>query len=165
MKDPKEILIKKEQFIPIMKMFLDDVAEDKILNNVYVETKLLDPINVLLIEDNKINQLVTQKTLNKLNCKVDIVESGNEALNLINNKPFDLIITDINLPDISGFEISKKIRELNIETPVFAITAYSYEEIKPQAIVSGIDYVFVKPFKIEVLSGKIREFVYKNNYN
>ena len=145
--------------------FKNRCNNEQLSQNINSDSGVLDSINVLLIEDNKINQLVTQKTLNKLNCKLDIVESGNEALNLIHNKPFDLIITDINLPDISGFEISKKIRELNIETPVFAITAYSYEEIKPQAIVSGIDYVFVKPFKIEVLSGKIREFVYKNNYN
>jgi len=128
-----------------------------------INLNLFEPINVLLIEDNKINQLVTQKALIKLNCKVEIVESGIEALNIITKNSFDLIITDINLLDLSGFEIAKKIRELNIQTPLFAITAYSYEEIKLQAIESGINEVFVKPFKFEELAVKIKEFVYKNS--
>lgn len=126
-----------------------------------VDQNLLEPINVLLIEDNKINQLVTQKSLNKLNCNVEIVENGLDALDLLVNTTFDLIITDINLPDLSGFEITKKIREFNIQTPVFAVTAYSYEEIKLQAIESGIDEVFVKPFKIWELSAKINENIRK----
>lgn len=121
----------------------------------------LGPINVLLIEDNKINQLVTKKSLMKLNCNVEIVENGMEALNVIKDNTYDLIITDINLPDITGFELTKKIRKNNIKTPVFAITAYPMEEIKQQVIDSGIDAVFTKPFKIDELSVKIIEIVYK----
>jgi signal transduction histidine kinase/ActR/RegA family two-component response regulator len=123
--------------------------------------KFLKPVSVLLIEDNKINQLVSQKSLIKLNCNVEIVESGLEALDLLENRTFDLIITDINLPDISGFETAKRIRELNIKTPVYAVTAYSYDEIKLQAIDSGIDEIFVKPFKIEELSSKINKNIRK----
>jgi signal transduction histidine kinase/CheY-like chemotaxis protein len=125
----------------------------------------LEPINVLLIEDNKINQLVTKKSLLKLNCNVEIVEKGSDALRLITQNAFDLIITDINLPDISGFEITKKIRGNNIKTPVFAVTAYSHDEIKLQAIESGINEIFVKPYKSEELSAKIREYIYDNNDN
>jgi DNA-binding response OmpR family regulator len=101
----------------------------------------------------------------KLNCNVEIVETGSEALNLITQDAFDLIVTDINLPDISGFEITKKIRKNNIKTPVFAVTAYSYDEIKLQAIESGIDEIFVKPFKSEELSAKIREYIYDDSDN
>jgi DNA-binding response OmpR family regulator len=101
----------------------------------------------------------------KLNCYVEIVETGSEALNIITTNTFDLIITDINLPDISGFEITKKIRNNNIKTPVFAVTAYSYDEIKFQAIESGINEIFVKPFKSEELSAKIKEYIYDYNEN
>jgi CheY-like chemotaxis protein len=125
--------------------------------------KVAEPINVLLIEDNKINQLVTKKSLIKLNCDVEIVESGTEALEILDKKTFDLILTDINLPDISGFETTKKIRQRNIQTPVFALTAYSFEEIKQQTIECGINEVVVKPFKIEELAAKINEFVYKRS--
>lgn len=134
--------------------------EPKLISNTPSQL-LLEPINVLLIEDNKINQLVTKKSLVKLKCNVEIVENGIDALNLLKNTTFDLILTDINLPDISGFEITKKIKELNIQTPVFAVTAYSYEEIKLQAIESGIDEVFVKPFNTQELSAKINEIVRK----
>jgi len=134
--------------------------EPKMISNNTSEF-LLEHINVLLIEDNKINQLVTQKSLMKMNCNVEIVENGSDALAILKNTTFDLILTDINLPDISGFELTKKIKELNIPTPVFAVTAYSYEEIKLQAIESGIDEVFVKPFKVQELAAKINEIVRK----
>jgi CheY-like chemotaxis protein len=123
----------------------------------------VEPISVLLIEDNKINQLVTQKTIMKLNCIVTTVENGLDALDLLNRTSFDLIITDINLPDITGFETTIKIREQKIQTPVFAITAHSYEEINQQAIESGMDAVFVKPFKIGELAAKINAIVRNKN--
>ena len=126
---------------------------------------LLNTINVLLIEDNKINQLVTLKSLKKLNCNVEIVENGRDALELLKKSTYDLIITDISLPDISGFEITKKFRQVNSETPVFALTAYSFEEIKLQVIESGIDEIFVKPFKTEELAAKINKNVRKIKEN
>ena len=126
---------------------------------------LLNTINVLLIEDNKINQLITLKSLKKLNCNVEIVENGLDALELLKKSTYDLIITDITLPDISGFEIIKIFRQVNTATPVFALTAYSYEEIKLQAIESGIDEIFVKPFKIQELAAKINENVRKIKEN
>ena len=130
-----------------------------------VNHHLLNTINVLLIEDNKINQLVTLKSLKKLNCNVEIVENGMDALELLKKSTYDLIITDISLPDISGFEITKIFRQINTATPVFALTAYSYEEIKLQAIESGIDEIFVKPFKIQELAAKINENVRKIKEN
>ena len=130
-----------------------------------VNHHLLNTINVLLIEDNKINQLVTLKSLKKLNCNVEIVENGMDALELLKKSTYDLIITDISLPDISGFEITKIFRQVNTATPVFALTAYSYEEIKLQAIESGIDEIFVKPFKIQELAAKINENVRKIKEN
>ena len=145
--------------------FKNRCNNEYLLQNINTEQSELVPINVLLIEDNKINQLVTQKALMKLNCNIEIVETGSEALNLITKDAFDLIVTDINLPDISGFEITKKIRNSNIKTPVFAVTAYSYDEIKLQAIESGIDEIFVKPFKSEELSAKIREYIYDDSDN
>jgi signal transduction histidine kinase/CheY-like chemotaxis protein len=140
--------------------FKNSSNNDYLIKKSNSDNKNLVPINVLLIEDNKINQLVTLKILNKLNCNVLIVETGSAALNLIKQDTFDLILTDINLPDISGFDITKKIRNNNIETPVFAITAYSYEEIKLKAIESGIDEIFVKPFKFSELYSKISEYIH-----
>lgn len=145
--------------------FKNRCINEKLLHNININHQVFESLKVLLIEDNKINQLVTQKKLLKLNCEVEIVESGREALKILKNNTYDLIITDINLPDISGFETTKKIRENNITTPVFAITAYSIEEIELQANESGIAAVFVKPFKIEELSSKILEIVYKKTGN
>ena len=137
------------------------IKSKDIINNIEVDLSTSQLYNILVVEDNKINQLVTKKSLVKLKCNVEIVENGIDALDLLKNTTFDLILTDKNLTDISGFEITKKIKELNIQTPVFAVTAYSYEEIKLQAIESGIDEVFVKPFNTQELSVKINEIVRK----
>ena len=145
--------------------FINKNNKEKLKELDNLKQQFSDPIKVLLIEDNKINQLVTKKTLMKLNCNVEIVENGFDALNILESNTFDLILTDINLPEISGFETTKKIRENKIFTPVFAITAYSKEEIQQQAIESGIDAIFVKPFKIGELSLKINEIVNKKTGN
>jgi CheY-like chemotaxis protein len=145
--------------------FKNPSNQEYLVDEIFDIPELLQPINVLLIEDNKINQMVTQKSLMKLNCNVKIAESGTEALNILVNSTFDLILTDINLPDISGFETTKRIRERNILTPIYAVTAYSYEEIKLQVSELGIAAVFVKPFIIDELSAKINEDIRKIKVN
>ena len=141
--------------------FKNPSNQEYLVDEIFDIPELLQPINVLLIEDNKINQMVTQKSLMKLNCNVEAVGSGLDALDLLSYATFDLILTDINLPDISGFETTKRIRERNIQTPIYAVTAYSYEEIKLQVAETGIAAVFVKPFRIEELSEKINKDIRK----
>lgn len=141
--------------------FKNKCDKEFLLNNISADNQVLEPINILLIEDNLINQMVTKKALMKLNCNVEAVGSGLDALDLLSYATFDLILTDINLPDISGFETTKRIRERNIQTPIYAVTAYSYEEIKLQVAETGIAAVFVKPFRIEELSEKINKDIRK----
>lgn len=116
-------------------------------------------LKILIVEDNKINQMVTKKLLDKSEHICKIAENGLEAINLIKKYKFDLILMDIHMPVLNGFEASKKIRELGILTPIIALTASDKNEIINEMVISGINDVLVKPFEIKDLQIIIEKHV------
>lgn len=121
--------------------------QNTILNDKVNKTHL----NILIVEDNKINQMVTKKLLGKSEHSCKIAENGLEAIELVENYKFDLILMDIHMPVLNGFEASKKIRELGITTPIIALTASDKNEIINEMVINGINDVLVKPFEIKDL--------------
>ena len=124
--------------------------EDKNKNNIKILTDDI-PLNILIVEDNKINQLVTKKIISIKNHIPTIVSNGFEAIEIVKKQNFDIILMDINMPGLNGFETSIKIRELFIETPIIALTAFNRKQIGQQANISGINEILVKPFNPEDL--------------
>ncbi len=118
-------------------------------------------LKVLVVEDNKINQLVTQKIMDKNNIKCDMVADGFAALHLLETQKYDVILMDINMPIINGFDTSKRIRSLGINTPIIALTAFDKEEIKEQVFTSGMNDIIIKPFELVKLFEMIQEQVKK----
>ncbi len=116
-------------------------------------------LKILIVEDNKINQMVTKKLLDKSEHKCKIAENGQEAINLVKMNTFDLILMDIHMPVLNGFEASKKIRELGITTPIVALTASDKNEIINEMAINGINDVLVKPFEIKDLQIIIEKHV------
>ena len=131
--------------------------------NVEIEKTVFLNLNVLIVEDNKINQLVTRKILEKSKCSCFVAESGIKALEILEREAFDLILMDINMPGMNGFETTINIRNNNIKTPIIALTAFSKHEIEQEAIVSGMDAVVIKPYKTSELYSIISELVHKKN--
>lgn len=103
-------------------------------------------INVLVVEDNKINQLVTNKILEKNSFKSKVVENGYDAIEEIKNNKHDIVLMDINMPGIDGFETAILIKKINRDIPIIALTATDMNEIKNKITQSEIDEVIVKPF-------------------
>lgn len=116
-------------------------------------------LKVLVVEDNKINQLVTQKIMDKNNIKTDIVADGFAALHLLESQKYDVILMDINMPIINGFDTTKRIRSLGITTPIIALTAFDKEEIKEQVFASGMNDIIIKPFEPAKLFEMIQQQV------
>ena len=102
---------------------------------------------ILVVEDNKINQVVTKKILESNNFKCTIVEDGYAAINLLENEKFDIVLMDINMPIINGFETTKLIRNKGIQIPIIALTAFDKQEITEQALSSGMNDIIIKPFE------------------
>ena len=115
------------------------------------------PIRVLVVEDNKINQLVTKKIIEKFKASCVLTDNGFQAIELLKNEVFDIILMDINMPEIDGFETSKLIRANGITIPIIALTAYSKTEIIDKVVESGINDVLIKPFE----ESKLYEIAYK----
>jgi signal transduction histidine kinase/CheY-like chemotaxis protein len=124
---------------------------NEIINNIQVDLSLNKLLKVLVVEDNKINQIVTEKILKKNNYTCTIVDDGFQALNLLEKEDFDIIFMDINMPMMNGFETSKRIRNQGIKTPIVALTAFDKEEITEEAISVGINDIIVKPFDSNTL--------------
>lgn len=116
-------------------------------------------LKILIVEDNKINQMVTKKLLDKSEHTCKIAENGLEAIELVKKHKFDLILMDIHMPVLNGFDASKKIRELGITTPIIALTASDKNEIINEMAINGINDVLVKPFEIKDLQVIIEKHV------
>jgi CheY-like chemotaxis protein len=123
---------------------------------------MVKELHILVVEDNKSNQVVTKKIIERKSYICSIVESGYEALNLLTTESFDLILMDINMPNMDGYETSKRIRAAGIETPIIALTAYQRSEVEAQAKDCGISDVIIKPFSPEILYEMIEKVLNTN---
>ncbi|WP_146185090.1 tetratricopeptide repeat-containing hybrid sensor histidine kinase/response regulator [Flavobacterium pallidum] len=108
-------------------------------------------LDILVVEDNKINQMVTKKIIERHGHRCRLAASGNEAIEAAQKESFDIILMDINMPGMNGYDTTKSMRELGIYTPVIALTAYDKKEVTEQAANAGINDVIVKPFEPSLL--------------
>ena len=137
-------------------------ADEKVIlqqNNISEIKKNKTNLKILIVEDNKINQMVTKKLLDKSEHSCKIAENGLEAIDLVKKHKFDLILMDIHMPVLNGFDASKKIRELGVLTPIIALTASDKNEIINEMAINGINDVLVKPFEIKDLQIIIEKHV------
>lgn len=118
-----------------------------IIDEIQVDLTSDEIYKILVVEDNLINQLVTRKIIEKNNYICKVVDDGFGALQILENEDFDLILMDINMPLMNGFETTKRIRQLGIKTPIVALTAFDKDEITDEAISSGMNDIIIKPFE------------------
>ncbi|OYU83574.1 MAG: hybrid sensor histidine kinase/response regulator [Flavobacterium sp. BFFFF2] len=117
-------------------------------------------LKVLVVDDNPINQLVTKKILEKCHVQVVIVSDGWQALKEVKKDTFDLILMDINMPGMNGFETTRLLRSEGIHCPIIALTAFDKNEKWPEVIESGMNDILVKPFEathlVEVITKNLQ---------
>ncbi len=137
--------------------------ESKTVDNL----KPLDGIRILLVEDNKINQMIATKFLKRWNATVLHAENGLEAFNMIQQHIFDIVLMDLQMPVMDGYEASAKIRQLSgdyfAHLPIIALTASSLLEVKDGITSAGMNDIINKPFIPENLNNKIFEYVYNRS--
>lgn len=121
----------------------------------FIETHDLSGVKVLLVEDNKLNILVARKILENLKASVDIAKHGAEALDMMRNKQYDIVLMDLHMPIMDGYQATTKLREYDKETPVIAFTADAYDEARARAKEVGMNDFITKPFDPELLYTKI----------
>ena len=116
-------------------------------------------MRILIAEDNPINQRVAIATLEKWGIKTDIADNGKIAVEMISELDFDLVLMDIQMPEMDGLEVTKYVREvLKNKTPIIAMTASVYGEDSNKCISAGMNDMISKPFEPEELFNKIKGF-------
>ncbi|MBB1193318.1 hybrid sensor histidine kinase/response regulator [Flavobacterium sp. SOK18b] len=113
------------------------------------ESKLINK-KILLVEDNKINQMITTKMLFNKKVICEVIDNGEEAIELLKISKFDLILMDVHLPGINGTIATETIRKFDNITPIIALTAISLDENREMLLSFGMNDVITKPFIPEV---------------
>ena len=125
------------------------VESGKTIEKNLIDTSVLFRKNILIVEDNPINRLVTKSSLRKYQCKISECENGLEALIFLKDHfaEIDIILMDIQMPIMDGFEASKKIRnELNLSIPIVGLTANALHFSKENYESFGINECIFKPY-------------------
>lgn len=122
-------------------------------------------MRILVVEDEQnLNDIIVKRLILE-KYGVDTCFNGNDALEYIFSTEYDVIISDIMLPGIDGFEILKRIREKGIKTPVLLLTALDGIEDRVKGLDYGADDYLVKPFAFDELMARIRVLLRRNSTN
>lgn len=114
---------------------------------------------ILVVEDNKANQVLIKKMLEKVGFKVNVAGNGKEALEKIKEKTYSLIIMDMQMPVMDGYTATRKIREKGLKVPVIALTAHTLRGDEAKSLEAGCDGYLGKPVKQKELIDAIVYFL------
>ncbi len=102
-------------------------------------------LRVLLVEDNEINQMIAQEMLSMKGCIVDVANNGVEAVTKVEHAPYNLILMDIQMPYMDGFEATRRIRQTHTDVPIVAMTAHAMQEDREKSLAAGMQDHISKP--------------------
>ncbi len=119
-------------------------------------------LKILLVEDNAINQLIASKFLYKWGAEINFAENGIIGVDKVKNKKFDIVLMDLQMPEMDGFEATRAIRSLKGDyyknLPILALTAAAMQEVKQQVEQAGMNDYISKPFNPNDLYNKIAKY-------
>ncbi|MFC4817312.1 ATP-binding protein [Flavobacterium sp. GCM10023249] len=124
------------------------IGEAIVMKNVneIIDEKVFINKRILLVEDNKINQMITKKILEKKQMIAELCETGEDAIEMMRNNKYDLVLMDVHLPGINGTIATEEIRKFDNVTPIIALTAISLNENREMLMSFGMTDVITKPF-------------------
>lgn len=118
--------------------------------------------SILIVEDEPAMQLGLKDNLEMESYQVDVASDGETGLNKIKTQQYDLILLDVMLPKISGFDICKRTREGGIKTPIILLTARGEEIDKVLGLELGADDYITKPFSVRELLARVKAILRRN---
>lgn len=120
-----------------------------------VRTGMCNELRILYVEDVASNQQVMALTLEGSGCRLTCVDNGTEALEIMGEQSFDLVLLDLQLPDMSGNELAVSLRESHPDLPLIAVTAQASDKARRMCKDAGIDAIVLKPYSEVELFGAI----------
>ncbi|BBP44987.1 hypothetical protein THMIRHAS_03600 [Thiosulfatimonas sediminis] len=141
---------------------LNQIAVNK-QENIYplnqTKTIRFNQQNILVVEDNQLNAEFISQILQNINLHTHHAETGQQAIELLKNETFDLVLMDLQMPGLNGFETTKRIREFNIKIPIIALTAAAMPADKEKALKFGMNAYLTKPIDDEQLKSTLSEYL------
>lgn len=126
------------------------------------ETPAVRPIKILVAEDNLVNQRLVIGVLEKQGHEVHIASNGLEAVKMFQSATYDVVLMDVQMPEMDGFQATAEIRKLELErgtrTPIIAMTAHAMKGDRERCLESGMDEYVSKPIRIHALNEKFYHF-------
>jgi len=121
---------------------------------------------VLVAEDDLVNQRYITRLLAKLGCTVELAETGRQAIDLLKRLPFDIVLMDVEMPELNGLESTRLVRApqtgcLNPEIPIVALTAHAMWGDEKRCLHAGMDDYIPKPVEIDTLASIIQSILEK----
>jgi len=129
------------------------------MENLQDVIRLGSKLDILYVEDDQTLLEETRSIFEKIFKSVDVASSGSEGLLKFSKDKYDLIITDIEMPDLNGLEMSKNIKEIDKQIPIVVISAYSNSQYLIEAINTGINYYVLKPILLPQLLATLSKVV------
>jgi CheY-like chemotaxis protein/nitrogen-specific signal transduction histidine kinase len=137
----------------LMELLSNDVMENTKAKNVTpnaADKKQL-PLRILMAEDNLVNQKVAMSMLKRLGYKADVANNGLEVLQALHEKSYDVVLMDIQMPEMDGLEATRRIRDSGLNTRIIAMTAHALEGDKAECLQAGMNEYITKPINMEEL--------------
>ncbi|MEO1654914.1 MAG: ATP-binding protein, partial [Bacteroidota bacterium] len=128
----------------------------------------LNGARVLMVEDNEMNQLVASQFLNKWNAQIDYAQNGEIAVEMVQKKEYDIILMDLEMPIMNGYQTTQKIRKLGGAfkyLPIIALTASAMSDVKDKVIEAGMNDYVAKPFSPQDLYDKLNKNLHIKKVN
>jgi CheY-like chemotaxis protein len=119
--------------------------------------------NILLVEDNEINLEIMLSQLTSMGYEVDTAAHGKDGLDKFHKKKYDVILTDIEMPEMDGYQMAEEIRRIENDsmqsTPIIAITASEFDLNEEKAKSLGFSGYMLKPLEVDVLKNKLADVI------
>ena len=144
-------------------LIAEDTSDERINKTErLIDYQFLENKKILIVEDNKINQMITKKILEKNKIICSVADNGMDAIKFINENQYDLVLMDIHMPGISGVEATEQIRKTHQNLPIIALTAVTIDENLDDFYRAGFNEIIPKPFKTEEFFTKIHNTLKAN---
>lgn len=120
------------------------------------------PLRILVAEDNRVNQMVVTRTISRLGHSAILAENGMRAVELFESEPFDLVLMDVQMPEMDGYTATARLRAIEekrqTHTPILAVTAHALQGDRERCLEAGMDGYVSKPLTGKELAGAIQRF-------
>ncbi len=116
---------------------------------------------ILVVDDDAINREICVEVLEPLGHQIHAAASGNEALERITRDSFDLVITDLSMPGVSGWDVAKKVKKASPSTRVMLLSGWSVQQDPEQTKAAGIDLVLSKPVQLNELAQAVQKLLHE----